>query len=164
MAQPSYHAPELLSTSFFVIGPKYIAPHPLEVTFEKFPCKTLVITDVNHKILFKVKPHDTSLHRQRLMLDAADKPIVMLREKNLTMHKRWEAFRGESNASSNMIFSTKTENLVQFKTRTVSVMLANKSSSNDDCDLKIEGRWKKKNYTIGDSSKTIAQVSLLLHF
>ncbi|KAJ0478411.1 putative tubby-like protein [Helianthus annuus] len=96
------------------------------------------------------------------MLDAADEPIAMLREKNLTMHKRWEAFRGESNASSNMIFSTKTENLVHFKTRTVSVMLANKSSSNDDCDLKIEGRWKKKNFTIGDSSKTIAQVSLVL--
>ncbi|KAJ0665317.1 putative tubby-like protein [Helianthus annuus] len=156
MAQPSDHAPELLSPSFSVFGLKYIAPHgphPLEVTIEKFPCKTLVITDINHKILFKVKPHDTSLHRQRLMFDADDKPIVMLREKNLTMHKQWEAFRGDSNASSNMIFNTKTENLIQFKTRTVSVMLANKSNSNNDCDLKIEGSWKKKNFTIGDSSK-----------
>ncbi|KAI3703339.1 hypothetical protein L1987_73335 [Smallanthus sonchifolius] len=150
MAQPSDHA---------VIGPQFIVPHPLEVIVETYPCRTIVITDTDHKILFKVKSCNTSFHCQRLLLDANDETIVTLREKKLSAHKQWDAFRGQSKAGSDMIFSTKTEQVIQLKTH-VNVMLANKSSNNDDCDLKIEGRWSKRNCTVHmrDSSTTIAQM------
>ncbi|KAI3703340.1 hypothetical protein L1987_73336 [Smallanthus sonchifolius] len=156
MAQPS-DAP--LFPPFSVIGPQFIAPYPLEITVDKYPCRHLVITDSNHKIMLKVKPYDTTFHRQRILLDANDKPIAMLREKKLSAHKQWDAFRGQSKAGSDMIFSTKTEHVIQLKTH-VNVMLANKSSNNDDCDLKIEGRWSKRNCTVHmrDSSTTIAQM------
>ncbi|KAI3703343.1 hypothetical protein L1987_73339 [Smallanthus sonchifolius] len=83
----------------------------------------------------------------------------MLRDKKLTMHSRWNVYRGESKADSDMIFSTKNEHMIQFKTN-VSVMLANKTSNNDDCDMRIKGSWSKGNCTIymGDSSTTIAQM------
>ncbi|KAI3703342.1 hypothetical protein L1987_73338 [Smallanthus sonchifolius] len=156
MAQPS-DAP--LFPPFSVIGPQFIAPYPLEIIVDKYPCRHLVITDSNHKIMLKVKPYDTTFHRQRILLDANDKPIAMLQEKNLTMHSRWNVYRGESIADSDMIFSTQTEHMIQFKTN-VSVMLANKASSNDDCDMRIKGSWSKGNCTIymGDSSTTIAQM------
>ncbi|KAI3703338.1 hypothetical protein L1987_73334 [Smallanthus sonchifolius] len=143
MAQPS-DAP--LFPPFSVIGPQFIAPYPLEITVDKYPCRHLVITDSNHKIMLKVKPYDTTFHRQRILLDANDKPIAMLREK------------GESKADSDMIFSAKTEHMIQFKTN-VSMTLANKKNYSDDCDLRLKGSWSKKNCTIymGDSSIAIAQ-------
>ncbi|XP_076904191.1 protein LURP-one-related 10-like [Bidens hawaiensis] len=148
MAQPGDHAAE---SSFSVIGPQFIAPHSRELIIEKYLGGSLVITDTNHTILLKVRPCDTIFHRQRLLVDAKDAPIVMLREKMMSVHKQWVAFRGESIADSDMIFRTKKEHMIQFKTHVISVLLAD----NDDCGLKIEGSWKKRNYTIGDSSTPI---------
>ncbi|KAL9996264.1 putative tubby-like protein [Helianthus debilis subsp. tardiflorus] len=81
---------------------------------------------------------------------------------NLGMHSTWNVFRGESKESSDMIFTTHTEHMIQFKTN-VRVMLANKTSNNDDCDLRIKGSWSKGNCTIstGDSSTVVAQVVFL---
>ncbi|MFS7926461.1 putative tubby-like protein [Helianthus anomalus] len=153
MDQPSDHAPTPLFPPFSVIGPQFVAPESLEIIVEKYPCRNLVITDINHKILLKVKPYNKRLHRQRVLLDANDKPIAKLRKKNLGMHSTWNVFRGESKESSDMIFTTHTENMIQFKTN-VRVMLANKTSNNDGCDLRIKGSWSKGNCTIsmGDSS------------
>ncbi|KAI3829008.1 hypothetical protein L1987_03121 [Smallanthus sonchifolius] len=83
----------------------------------------------------------------------------MLREKSFSMHSRWNVFKGESKADSDMIFSTKTEHMIQFKTN-VSMILANKKNNSDDCDLRIKGSWSKGNFTIymGDSSTAIAQM------
>ncbi|KAI3829003.1 hypothetical protein L1987_03116 [Smallanthus sonchifolius] len=81
MAQPS-DAP--VFPPFSVISPQFIAPYPLELIVDKYPCRNIVITDINHKIIFKVKPHNKRLHRQRVLLDPNDKPIAMLRDK---MHK-----------------------------------------------------------------------------
>ncbi|KAI3829007.1 hypothetical protein L1987_03120 [Smallanthus sonchifolius] len=156
MAQPS-DAP--LFPPFSVIGPQFIAPYPLELIVDKYPCRHLVITDSDHKIMLKVKPYDTTFHCQRVLLDANDKPIAMLREKNMSMHSAWNIFKGESKADSDMIFSTKAEHMMQFKIN-FSVKLANKRNNNNDCDLRIKGSWSKKNCTIymGDSSTAIAQM------
>ncbi|KAI3703337.1 hypothetical protein L1987_73333 [Smallanthus sonchifolius] len=83
----------------------------------------------------------------------------MLREKSLTMHGRWNVFKGESKADSDMIFSAKTEHMIQFKTN-VSMTLANKKNNSDACDLRLKGSWSEKNCTIymGDSSTAIAQM------
>ncbi|XP_076904200.1 protein LURP-one-related 10-like [Bidens hawaiensis] len=156
MAQPS-EVP--LFHPFSVVGPQFIVPKPLEIIVDKYPCRNLVVTDINHSIILKVKPYDTRFHRQRVLLDANDKPIVMLRQKHLTMHGRWNAFRGDSKANSDIIFSAKTEHVIQFKTN-VSVTLTNKMGGNDNCDLRIKGSWSKGNCTIfmGDSSIAIAQM------
>ncbi|XP_076904322.1 protein LURP-one-related 15-like [Bidens hawaiensis] len=159
MAQPS---DEPLFPPFSVVGPQFVVPKPLEIIVDKYPCRNLVITDINHSIILKVRPCDTSFHRQSVLLDGNGKPIMMLRKKYLTMHGTWNAFRGDSKADSDIIFSAKTENVIQFKTN-VSVTLANKMSSNDDCDLRIKGSWSKGNCTIymRDSSTAIAQMHKL---
>ncbi|KAJ0672733.1 putative tubby-like protein [Helianthus annuus] len=161
MAQPSY-APAPLFAPFSVIGPQFIAPQPIEVIVEKCPCRNLMITDMNHKILLKVKPYNKRFHCQRVLLDPNDNPIAKLRKKNLSMHSRWNVFRGESKESSDMLFTTNTKHMIHFKTN-VSVMLANKMSDKDDCDLRIKGSLSKGNCTIymGDSSTAVAQMHKL---
>ncbi|XP_076904502.1 protein LURP-one-related 15-like [Bidens hawaiensis] len=72
------------------------------------------------------------------------------------MHGTGNVFKGESKYDSDMIFTTKSEHLIQFKLN-VSVTLANNTSS---CDMRIKGNWAKGNITIymGDSSTAIAQM------
>lgn len=160
MAQPISDPPAPLVAPFCVIGHQFIVPQQVDVVVEKYPCGNLVITDINHKIMLKVKPYDKTFHRQRVLLDANDNPIAMLREKNMSMHSGWNAFMGESKATSDLIFSTRTEHVIQRKTN-VSVTLAKKiSDNNKSCDLRIKGRWSKGNCTIymGDSSTAIAKM------
>ncbi|KAL4572573.1 hypothetical protein LXL04_019353 [Taraxacum kok-saghyz] len=124
----------------------------------KYSSGNLLITDTNHKILLKVKPCDTSLHHQRVLLDVHDKPIVLIRNKIMSLHHRWDVFKGDSKSKSDMIFSTKAPDI--FCSKSIHVLLANKASNKDVCDYKIKGRWSERDCTIsmGDTSITIAQV------
>ncbi|XP_076904488.1 protein LURP-one-related 10-like [Bidens hawaiensis] len=143
-----------------MVGPEFIVPkQPLEIIVLKYPGRNLVITDTNHTILLKVKPHDTTFHHQLQLLDADDNPIAMLREKKLSMHSTWKVFKGESKKDSDMFFSTKSEHLIQIKLN-VSMTLANNTRSNGSCDMRIKGNWAKGSITIymGDSSTAIAQM------
>ncbi|KVI11245.1 protein LURP-one-related 10-like [Cynara cardunculus var. scolymus] len=145
-----------------VIGPHFTAPYPFDIIVDTNAGGNLVITDVNHKIILKVQACDTTFHHKRVLLDNNDTPIATLREKIMSNHNRWKVFRGNSTSSSDMIFSTKQPNMIQFKT-SLHVFLANKTSSKDVCDFKIKGSWSKRKCTIytGDSyhsSTKIAQM------
>ncbi|KAL4572578.1 hypothetical protein LXL04_019358 [Taraxacum kok-saghyz] len=142
-----------------VIGSQFIAPYQFDIIVDRSSRGSHVITDNNHKILFKVKSCNTSFHLQRVLLDVDDKPIVTIRQKIMTEHYRWNVFKGDSKRESDIIFTTKTPHMIQFKTG-VQVFLANKASNKKACDFKIEGSWSKKNCTInmGDTSATIAQM------
>lgn len=78
MAQPCY---EPSPNPVCVIGSQFIAPDSFELIIVTNSSGDHLITDVNHKVLFKVKPCNTSYHEQRMLLDADDKPIVLMREK-----------------------------------------------------------------------------------
>ncbi|KAJ9547699.1 hypothetical protein OSB04_020242 [Centaurea solstitialis] len=142
-----------------VIGSEFMASYPFDITVHTYSGGNLMITDINDKLLIRVKPCNTTFHNQRVLLDTHDTPIVVLREKNMTEHGRWNVFRGNTNANSDLLFTTKTTHLIQRKT-SVDVFLTNKKSCKDDCDFKIKGNWSERNCTIymGDSSTTIAQM------
>jgi len=78
MAQSSYSP---LFSPVSVIGSQFIAPYQFDIIVDINSSGNLVITDINHKIMLKVKPCDTSFHLQRVLLDVYDRPIVMIREK-----------------------------------------------------------------------------------
>ncbi|XP_076940968.1 protein LURP-one-related 15-like [Bidens hawaiensis] len=111
------------------------------------------------KVMLTIKKHNTSLHRQWLLLDECDRPIARLRAKNMTTHARWKVFRGMSKADSDMIFSATKKNMFS-KHTDVNVSLANKLR-HDNCDFEIKGNWKKGKLDIykRDSSTTkIAEI------
>ncbi|GKD31030.1 LURP-one-related 10-like protein [Tanacetum coccineum] len=98
----------------------------------------IVVTDINYKIIFKVKPCNTYFHQQRLLLHADDRPIAMLQDKLMTEHKRWKVYKGDSTAKSDMIFSTKTAKVIQTSKTDVHVLLENKKRNKDACDFMIK--------------------------
>ncbi|KAK9054888.1 hypothetical protein SSX86_025967 [Deinandra increscens subsp. villosa] len=154
MAQPSYE---------LVIGSQFVAQSEFNVIVNKFSGGELVITNTENKIMFTVKACDTSFHSQRSLQDEGGKTIATLREKIMTAHERWNAFRGHSKADRDKIFSVVTNRMIQYGTH-VKVFLANNMS--DICDFYMRGSWSNRNCTIykGDSSSTtiIAQYIDLL--
>ncbi|KAI3514986.1 hypothetical protein L1887_13734 [Cichorium endivia] len=147
------------SNQVYVIGSQFVAPYPIDIIVDTNSSGKFVVTDSNNKILLKVKPCNSTLHHQRLLLDAHDRPILKLRDKIMSKHSRWNAFWGKSKADSDLVFSTKTPNIIQFR-KSLHVFLANKTSNKDVCDFKIKGSWSKKTCTVymGDSSTIIAQM------
>ncbi|CAI9298915.1 unnamed protein product [Lactuca saligna] len=157
MAQPN-SAP--LSSPVSVIGSQFMSPYQRDIIVDRNPKGNIFITDMSHNTMLKVKRCDTSFHYQRVLLDVDDKPIVTMRKKTMSEHDRWNVFMGDSKSTSDMIFTTKSHHVIQFKTN-VHVFLANQTGSKNICDFKITGSWSKKNCTIymGDTSTTIAQVN-----
>ncbi|KAK1411933.1 hypothetical protein QVD17_32797 [Tagetes erecta] len=155
MAQTSY---PLSPNPVCVIGSEFVAPYPFELIVVTNSSGDHLITDVNHKIIFKVKPCNTSYHEQRMLLDADHKPIVLIREKMMSVHSGWRAYKGDGKEDSEMIFSTRTPKVMQWKTN-IHVFLGNKTSSSkkNACDFKITGSWSKRSCGIymGDHSQTI---------
>ncbi|MCI81390.1 protein LURP-one-related 15-like, partial [Trifolium medium] len=68
-----------------IIGPQYCAPYPLDLTIVKKVMTVsdgnFAVTDVNGKIVFKVKGSLLTLRDRRVLVDAAGKPITTLRRK-----------------------------------------------------------------------------------
>lgn len=77
----------------------------------------------------------------------------------MTAHRRWEAFRGESHDSKDMIFSVRKSSVFQMKTKLEVFMAANVSEQVPD--FRIEGNWFESACAIyaGDTQNIIAQVS-----
>ncbi|XP_052622872.1 protein LURP-one-related 10 isoform X2 [Lactuca sativa] len=158
MAQPN-KAPS--SSPVCVIGSHFMVPQQLDLIVDRISSGILLITDINHKIIFKVKPCDSFIHERRVLLDVDDQPIVAMRDKSMTVHDGWYVFRGDSRSKSDMIFTTKKPRMIQLFKSDVNVFLANKTCSKNVCDFKVKGSWSKRNCTIymGDTSTTIAQMS-----
>ncbi|KAJ0482965.1 putative tubby-like protein [Helianthus annuus] len=153
MAQSSHDA--------HVIGPQFVVPYQINVVVNRCPTGYLEITDIQNNIMFTIRSCNTPLHCQRLMRDGRGTPIAMLRAKNRTAHDRWNIFRGQSNADSDMIFTAAKNNMIQNQTH-VNVFLGNKTSHNVSCDFHIEGSWSKRNcaFFSGNTSTIIAQMRL----
>ncbi|KAI3676261.1 hypothetical protein L1987_85865 [Smallanthus sonchifolius] len=90
-----------------VIGSQFIVPYELNVIVNRHKSGDLVFTDKDEKIVF------TITSRERLPQDECGTPIAMLRAKNKTAHDRWNVFKGQSKADSDMIFSATTNDIIQ---------------------------------------------------
>lgn len=119
---------------------------------------SFAVTDVNGNVMFKVKGSVFSLHDSRLLLDASGNPIVSLRQKILTAHRRWEVYRGDSSNSKDLLFSAKKSSMLQLKTALDVFLAAN--TKEDVPDFTVKGSWFERSCTIylGNSSTIIAQM------
>ncbi|KAF5201376.1 Lurp-one-related [Thalictrum thalictroides] len=143
-----------------VVGAQYCAPYPVDLTIMR---KVMTITDgnfavsdVNGNIIFKVKGALFTLHDKRVLLDAAGNPLLSMRQKILSAHRRWKVYRGDS--SSDLLFSVKKSSMFQFKT-SLDVFLASNKSEHV-CDFKIKGNWFERSCIVyrGDSTNIVAQM------
>lgn len=145
-----------------VVGPQFLAPYPVDLVITKklmtLAEGTFAVSDVNGNVMFKVKGSVFSLHDTRLLLDNASNPVVSLRQKILSAHRRWQVYRGESSDDSSKLFTVKKSSLLQFKTQ-LDVFLAG-NTREELPDFKIKGSWFERSCTIylGDTSTIIAQM------
>ncbi|KAJ6865499.1 hypothetical protein NC651_035915 [Populus alba x Populus x berolinensis] len=95
--------------------------HPVVVIGQQYPVELAVnsdfeVSDINGTLIFQVKSKLLSLHGRRFLKDAAGNTLVNLRKKIRTMHRRWEAFRGESEEENDLLFTAKKLKLFKSKT------------------------------------------------
>ncbi|KAE9618203.1 hypothetical protein Lal_00041816 [Lupinus albus] len=145
-----------------VIGTQYCAPYPIDLAIVKkvmtISDGNFVVTDINNNVVFKVKGSLMTLRDRRVLIDAAGNPIATLRQKIMTAHDRWQAYRGESTDSKDLIFTLKRSSLIQFKAK-LDVFLAN-NTKEDVCDFKVKGSWFERSCTVyaGESNNIVAQM------
>ncbi|KAD3067607.1 hypothetical protein E3N88_35487 [Mikania micrantha] len=147
-----------------VVDAQFIEPYTVDLAVQRKPAVAnlngnFTIIDVSGNMMFKIKDTLFSFHDRHILYDANEKPVLTFKKKNMSAHDRWNVYWGESNNDQQIIFSTVSNHMIQFKTH-VKVFLANKTSGTDDCDFTIKGKWSKKNCKIymGDSSTIIAQM------
>ncbi|KAJ6871547.1 protein LURP-one-related 15-like [Populus alba x Populus x berolinensis] len=135
-----------------VIGPQYLAQYPVDLAVNS----DFKVSDINGTLMFQVKSKLLSL-RRRFLKDAAGNTLVNLRHKIRTMHGRWEAFRGESEEQSDLIFTAKKSKLFQFKTE-LDVFLGNNKGEVPDFKVKEGNSESSCSILLGDSNTMLAQV------
>ena len=77
----------------------------------------------------------------------------------MSMHRRWEAFRGESKEEKDLLFTAKKSKLYQFKTELDIFLGKNKGKVPD---FKVKGGYRESSCSVllGDSNTMLAQVAL----
>ncbi|KAK3227450.1 hypothetical protein Dsin_007312 [Dipteronia sinensis] len=157
MAQfPAYNPPPP-PNPVSIVGPRYCAPYPVDLAIVRTD-GNFVVQDIKGNILFKVKGALMSIRDRHVLLDAAGKPLVTLRQKIMSAHARWQVFRGESTNSKDLIFTAKRSSMFQLKTK-LDVFLAN-NTKEDVCDFKVKGSWSERSCVVyaGESDAIVAQM------
>ncbi|KAL5698921.1 hypothetical protein ACHQM5_029892 [Ranunculus cassubicifolius] len=96
-----------------IINPKYCLSTPInlfirrkikDITNLKF-----VITNEIGNVIFKVKPVISSrtLHETHLLVDDQDHPLLTIRRKIRTVHRRHQVYRGDSLEAKDLLFTVK---------------------------------------------------------
>lgn len=163
MAAESSYATMAANNPIVVIGSQYCAPNQVDLVISR-KVKTLrygefVVSDMNGNFVFKVRGASFGWHDKRVILDAADNPMITLKQKIWSEHWRWNVFRGENTDDKDFLFTVKTTSVFQWKTK-LAVFLANNNSKEKNCDYLIKGSWSDRSCVIyaGDSSTIVAQM------
>ncbi|KAK3227442.1 hypothetical protein Dsin_007304 [Dipteronia sinensis] len=146
MAQFPAYPPEPNPVS--IVDPQYCSPNPVDLVLVR---KIMLMTkgnfdvqDINENIFFKAEGTLKTNHNLHVLLDAAGKTLVTIQEKIMSVHNKWQAFRGEGTDSKDLIFTAKKSSMLQLKTQ-LDVFLAN-NTEEDVCDFNM-----LKKSTIQDS-------------
>ncbi|KAJ6708399.1 hypothetical protein OIU85_028642 [Salix viminalis] len=150
-----------------VIGPQYLAHYPVELAVSTKAWtlgeNNFKVADINGTVIFHVKSKLLTLHDRRFMKDATGNTLVNLRQKIMSVHRRWEAFGGESKDEKDLLFTAKKSKLFQFKTD-LDVFLAN--IKGEVPDFKVKGGYAERSCSVllGDSNAMLAQVIHDAHY
>lgn len=146
-----------------VVDPRFFSPFQVDLAIVR---NSLVVADgnlscvldVNGNVVFIIKDKSYSLHDRHILLDASEIPILTFQKKRRSIHRRWQAFRGDNTNAKELIFSTKKSSLIQRVTE-LNVFL---SDNKDEMvgDYKVTGDWEKRSCTVYsyDGGSVLAQM------
>ncbi|GAB4843002.1 hypothetical protein Ancab_012978 [Ancistrocladus abbreviatus] len=145
-----------------VIGPQFVAPYPVYLVINQnlmtIRKREFIISDVYGNVYFTIKDYFLAIPHRRVLLDAAGNPLVTLRRKLVTAHRRWQVFRGDSSNTKDLLFSAKKSSLIQFFTK-LDVFLAGNTQESAP-DFRVKGSFLDLGCTIylGSTNTDIAQM------
>lgn len=143
-----------------VVAQYFCAPHPIELTVQRklltLTGGDFTVTDSNGNVVFKVAGKVLSLHDRRVLQDAAGNPLLTMKEKTFTMHRRWEAFKGENSDRQSFLFAAKKSSLFQLKTALDVFMAGNKDEKL--CDFHVKGSYFDRSCTVYQGDRIVAEM------
>ncbi|GMJ08529.1 hypothetical protein like AT5G01750 [Hibiscus trionum] len=154
------------SEPIVVIGEQFIAPNPVELKIQHTVFTVAEnhfdITDDVGNPIFKVRDKLFSFPNRRVVFDANGSPLVSLRQKILSVRRRWKVFRGESQKSSDFLFSVRRSSsiLVRMKSRTATSLDVFLASNTTELlpDFTIKENWNDTSCTVFHGDIIVAQM------
>ncbi|XP_035545490.1 uncharacterized protein LOC118348276 [Juglans regia] len=102
-------------------------------------------TDTKGTVNFYVKEKLMTLHDHRVLFHADGNPIVILREKIMSAHDRWNVYRGKSKEPNDLIFTVKRSSMIQMRAK-LHVFLANNTNEEDRAQRSKEIKSAPEDY------------------
>ncbi|KAJ0266229.1 hypothetical protein HA466_0002630 [Hirschfeldia incana] len=109
------------NTNVAVVSDVFCCPYPIQLTVKK-KCKglsgaKLEVVDLNSNVVLRVDgPHD-SFSKKRVLRDPAGYPLLTMREKLTSLHDGWTVHRGEGSDPTELMFTVKRSNALQWRAR-----------------------------------------------
>ncbi|TKW29689.1 hypothetical protein SEVIR_3G412700v4 [Setaria viridis] len=139
-----------------VVSPLFCAPDLVQLTVQPQESSGYTVTNASGAVVLKARTKTLSFHNRLLLLDAAGHPILTLKEKKLTMHHRWEVFRGDSSNAGDLLFYTKKKSDTE-----MDVFLA-ANTMHRICDFKMQVDYDGSKaycaFYLGNTNAIIARV------
>lgn len=145
-----------------IIGVQFVSPHLLDLkVIRKIFSATegkFSVTDLQGSSYFSVQGKFWTMRERRTLVDAYGHPLVSFRQKTISLHDRWVAYKGENTRSQDKLFTVKRSSMMQ-QNGTLEVFLAD-SKRGDICDFKIKGSWFDKSFLIysGKTNVIVAEM------
>ncbi|KAK9054893.1 hypothetical protein SSX86_025972 [Deinandra increscens subsp. villosa] len=146
-----------------VVDAQFIEPYTVDLAVQRKSAVTnssgnFTIIDVNGNMMFKIKDTLFSFHDRHILYDANEKPVLTFKKKLRSIHGRWQAFKGESTAHKDLLFSVKKSSTPKHETELNVFLVENKEET--VCDCKVMGNWETKSCSIyaQDGSTILAEV------
>lgn len=80
----------------------------------------------------------------------------------VSLHDRWQVFRGGSTEQRDLLYTVKRSSMLQFKTKLDVFLSHNKDEKR--CDFRVKGSWFERSCVVyaGESDAIVAQVNITL--
>ncbi|GLJ38542.1 hypothetical protein SUGI_0785500 [Cryptomeria japonica] len=134
-----------------VAGRYFCAPYPIELTLEKIG-KDFIIADSNGNIVLTM----VALHDRCLLEDAKGNVLLTMIKKKLSIHRRWEAYKGDTSTHKKLVFTAKKSSMFQLKMALDVFLLSNLDEKH--CDFRVRGSYLQRDCTIYRGDRVVAEM------
>ncbi|CAH8391060.1 unnamed protein product [Eruca vesicaria subsp. sativa] len=130
-----------------IVNPRFCVPNSVDLAMVRDKIAkqygNFVFKDVNGNMLFQVKKPGSGLHKKMILLDGFGSPVLTMKEKTMTLHNRWQIFKGGSTEERDMLYTVKRSSMLQ-RTTKLDVFLGH-SNEEKTCDFKVKGtNWLER--------------------
>ncbi|CAH8390974.1 unnamed protein product [Eruca vesicaria subsp. sativa] len=149
-----------------IVHPSFCVPDPVDLLLVRDEIASqygnFVMGDVSGNTLFKMEKPGSGLGKKMILLDRYRVPVLTMKEKTMTLHNRWQIFKGGSTEECDLLYTVKRPSMIQ-RTTKLDVFLGH-NNEEKTCDFKVKGtNWLERSWVAyeGESDVIVAQFFFL---